>query len=223
MSQSLIFDMDGTLFQTNKILELSLVGTFDYLRLLGEWDKKTPTEEYREMMGVPLPEVWETLLPHHSNEIRDKANNLFQEKLINNIFKGNGALFPHVEEIFSYLKELDYKIYIASNGQPAYLHAIVDYYRLNNWVTETFSIGQIQSLNKTDLIASIIKKYRIKKGAVVGDRISDIKAAQENGLVAVGCKFDFAKEEELAQADLVIEELNEIKVILSRLKELVDA
>ncbi len=34
MLQALIFDMDGTLFQTDKILELSLDDTFDHLRSL---------------------------------------------------------------------------------------------------------------------------------------------------------------------------------------------
>lgn len=40
--KAIIFDMDGTLFQTDKILELSLDDTFNHLRLLGEWDTVTP-------------------------------------------------------------------------------------------------------------------------------------------------------------------------------------
>lgn len=28
-------------------------------------------------MGVPLPEVWEILLPHHSKEIREKEDAYF--------------------------------------------------------------------------------------------------------------------------------------------------
>lgn len=46
---------------------------------------------------------------------------------------------------------------------------------------------------------------------MVGDRISDIKAAKDNGLTAVGCSFDFAKEEELSQADVVINDLIELR------------
>ena len=34
MLQALIFDMDGTLFQTDKILELSLDDTFDKLKII---------------------------------------------------------------------------------------------------------------------------------------------------------------------------------------------
>lgn len=45
MSKAIIFDMDGTLFQTNLILEPALEETFDVLRNL--WDTKTPIEQYR--------------------------------------------------------------------------------------------------------------------------------------------------------------------------------
>ncbi|PFV53353.1 5'-nucleosidase [Bacillus cereus] len=79
---------------------------------------------------------------------------------------------------------------------------------------ETFSIEQIQSLNKGDLVKSIMNKYDIKEAAVVGDRLSDINAAKDNGLLAIGCNFDFAQEDELAHADIVIDDLIELKRIL---------
>lgn len=218
MAQSLIFDMDGTLFQTDHILELSLEDAFDFLRSLGEWDMVTPIQKYREIMGVPLPEVWKILLPNHSNEIREKMDAYFLERLIANINQGKGALYPHVEEIFSYLRDNDYSIFIASNGLIEYLKAIVSFYQLDRWVTETFSIQQIHTLNKGDLVNTILKKYGIQQAAVVGDRLSDINAAKDNGLMAIGCHFDFAQEEELAQADFVIHDLIELKTLLPELK-----
>ncbi|KJJ40240.1 HAD hydrolase-like protein [Bacillus cabrialesii] len=218
MAQSLIFDMDGTLFQTDHILELSLEDAFDFLRSLGKWDMVTPIQKYREIMGVPLPEVWKILLPNHSNEIREKMDAYFLERLIANINQGKGALYPHVEEIFSYLRDNDYSIFIASNGLIEYLKAIVSFYQLDRWVTETFSIQQIHTLNKGDLVNTILKKYGIQQAAVVGDRLSDINAAKDNGLMAIGCHFDFAQEEELAQADFVIHDLIELKTLLPELK-----
>jgi phosphoglycolate phosphatase-like HAD superfamily hydrolase len=217
MSQSLIFDMDGTLFQTDKILELSLEDTFNHLRSLDKWETVTPIDKYREIMGVPLPTVWETLLPNHSVEEREQTDAYFLEKLIGNIKSGKGALYPNVKEVFSYLKEKDCSIYIASNGLTEYLKAVVSYYGLDKWVTETFSIQQIKTLNKSDLVQSIIKKYCITNGAVVGDRLSDINAAKDNGLVSIGCNFDFAREDELSQADMVIDNLKELKTILTNL------
>ncbi|MGP4060639.1 HAD hydrolase-like protein [Halobacillus sp. H74] len=217
MAQSFIFDMDGTIFQTDTILERSLEDAFIHLRSLKQWDSSTPIDQYREIMGVPLPEVWEALLPHHSDEIREHMNDYFLERLIENIKSGKGALYSNVKKVFSYLRANDCSIYIASNGLTEYLSAIVSHYQLDNWVTETFSIEQIDSLSKTDLVQRIIEKYEITHGVVVGDRLSDIKAAKENGLVAVGCRFDFAREDELSQADKVVDDFSELKQLLQHI------
>lgn len=42
MTKAFIFDMDGTLFQTNLILEPALDATFDVLRTKGLWQGETP-------------------------------------------------------------------------------------------------------------------------------------------------------------------------------------
>ncbi|GIN58271.1 MTA/SAH nucleosidase [Lederbergia ruris] len=217
MLTSVIFDMDGTLFQTDTILELSLDDTFRHLRSLDKWSKATPIDQYRKIMGVPLPEVWETLLPDHSSIDRERTDAYFLERLVENIRSGKGALYPNVKEVFRYLKENNCSIFIASNGLTEYLKAIVHYYQLDYWVTETFSIQQIESLNKSDLVHSIIKKYGITDGAVVGDRLSDINAAKDNDLVAIGCNFDFAREDELSYADIVVDDLIELLSIIPEL------
>lgn len=106
-------------------------------------------------------------------------------------------------------------IYIASNGLRAYLEAIVDYYGLDKWISEVFSIEDLQSLDKSVLVKAALEKHDIREAVLVGDRISDIKAAKENGLLSIGCHFDFSKEEELVHADFVVNDLLEIKEILA--------
>jgi HAD superfamily hydrolase (TIGR01549 family) len=211
---AVIFDMDGTLFQTDRILKLSLEDAFERLRAKGTWEGETPISMYREIMGVPLPKVWETLLPRHTIEEREKVNEYFLERLIDNIQLGKGELYPHTIETLSYLKQQQLRLFIASNGLPDYLTAIVKHYRLDRWVDEVFSIEQIESLHKSDLVNHICEKYGVQNGAVVGDRLSDILAAKDNGLLAIGCRFDFSQEHELLQADLVIEDLLKLTELL---------
>ncbi|MBS4201360.1 HAD hydrolase-like protein [Bacillus sp. FJAT-49732] len=218
MIRSLIFDMDGTLFQTNKILDISLVDTFDYLRKNDMWSGETPIETYQKIMGVPLPVVWETLMPNHTSTVRTLANDYFHEQLINNIKSGKGDLYPHVFELFDHLKKNNYSIFIASNGLVKYLNVIEKYYKLDRWVTETFSIEQIHTQDKGDLVQLIKQKYKIDNGAVVGDRLSDIHAAKKNGFISIGCNFDFAHADELAKADIIIDDLLEIKDVLPSLE-----
>ncbi|MGM9986151.1 MAG: HAD hydrolase-like protein [Bacillaceae bacterium] len=218
MKTAVIFDMDGTLFQTSKILEPSLIDTFDDLRSKGLWTGNTPIEKYNEIMGVPLPVVWETLLSNKTTGIHTYANDVFHQSLIANITSGKGALYPHVIEIFTYLKEQGIPIFIASNGIKRYLEAIVNHYKFSNWIDGVYSIEQIESLEKSKLVKWILEQHAIEKGAVVGDRLSDIKAAKENGLIAIGCRFDFAQEEELKQADYIIDDFRQLKEICMNIK-----
>ncbi|MDX1807084.1 MAG: HAD hydrolase-like protein [Paenisporosarcina sp.] len=222
MSLALIFDMDGTLFQTNSILEISLEDTFELLRSQNRWHNETPLKKYQEIMGVPLAIVWETLLPDETLDWRERANAYFHERLIANINAGKGALYPNTKELFLYLISKGHSLFIASNGQTEYLKTIVSYYGLDQWVTETFSIQQIHTQNKTDLVTEIINLHGITNGVVIGDRLSDIHAAKQNNLHSIGCRFDFSQENELAQADFIIDDLMEIRGVLHSL-QLMDA
>ena len=209
MREAIIFDMDGTLFQTNLILEPALEATFDVLREENLWDRETPTEQYRKVMGVPLPIVWETLCPNHSLEIREKSNEMFQQKLIELIQAKRGALYDDVESTLMELSK-KYPLFVASNGQTDYLEAIVKTYHLDRFIQHTYSIQQVNSGHKSDLVQVVIRENQIEKGYVVGDRSSDIAAAKDNGLIAVGVNFDFAQENELIQADFVVNHFKEI-------------
>ncbi|WP_027963698.1 HAD hydrolase-like protein [Halalkalibacillus halophilus] len=210
MNQAVIFDMDGTLFQTNQVLESALEETFEYLRKNGQWEGETPLKEYQNIMGVPLPEVWETLLPKQNKETQKKVDQLFLANLVKSIEKGKGALYSGTENLLKDLHDQGYDIFIASNGLVDYLDSIVSYYQLNRWVKGVYSIELISSNNKSDLVEKIIEENKVTSGAVVGDRLSDIRAAKDNGLVAIGCSFDFSKPEEMKKADYVITSLNEL-------------
>ncbi|WP_214813499.1 HAD hydrolase-like protein [Exiguobacterium sp. s196] len=216
MEHAVIFDMDGTLFRTDLILELALDETFDYLRSEEKWIGPTPIGQYRNIMGVPLPVVWKTLLPRHDEQTREEVDAYFLTRLIKNIENGNGALYPGVLELFEQLYQMGHSIFVASNGLVDYLQAIVTRYELDRWITETYSIQQIDTLDKGDLVAGIVKKYELQEGFVVGDRLSDISAARANGLISIGCRFDFAQEVELQEANYVVNHLAEVLDIVSK-------
>lgn len=204
MDTAIIFDMDGTLFQTNLILEPALEATFEQLRKSGLWSGSTPIETYREIMGVPLPIVWETLCPTHIEATREESNRLFQIALIQQIRNNQGALYEGVEETLEILAK-EYPLYIASNGQTAYLHAIMEHYDLKRWITDIYSIDLVASGNKSELVSLVTKENGVNRGYVVGDRSSDIKAASDNNLLSIGVRFDFSQEAELKHADYIVD------------------
>ena len=213
MQTAIIFDMDGTLFQTNLILEPALEHTFEHLRQQELWSGATPIEQYREIMGVPLEVVWKTLCPDHSDKIRERSNQYFQAALIKEILQGNGALYHNVESTLQELSE-SYPLFIASNGETAYLQAIVAYYNLDRWIKKCYSIDIIPSSNKSRLVERIIKEQDIHSGVVVGDRASDINAAIDNKLTAIAVNFDFAQLDEIKKAHYIVENFPQLNDIL---------
>jgi len=215
MNSAIIFDMDGTLYQTNLILEPALEATFEQLRKNGQWTGTTPIEKYRQIMGVPLSVVWETLCPEHSVEIRQESNRLFQLALIEQISSCNGALYDEVENTLEKLSK-HYPLFIASNGQTEYLQAIADTYQLTKWIKGIYSIDLIASGNKSELVTTVLKENNINHGFVVGDRSSDIQAALDNDLISIGVRFDFSQESELEKAHYTVNGFDEINKIIEK-------
>ncbi|SDJ11532.1 HAD hydrolase-like protein [Salimicrobium halophilum] len=210
MTKAIIFDMDGTLFQTEMVLEHALEAVFSDLRSEGKWEGAAPVETYKEIMGVPLPVVWDTLLPKETDKVKEEMNERFQTYLISSIQEGKGALYPHVLETLADLKEEGYTLLVASNGLPDYLKAIVETYHLDHYISDVFSIARVASGDKGELVEKACNSYGVTKGMGVGDRLSDFKAAHRNRLKAIGCRFDFSKEEELKEADIIIDDLQEL-------------
>ncbi|WP_347860991.1 HAD hydrolase-like protein [Salimicrobium sp. PL1-032A] len=213
MTKAIIFDMDGTLFQTEMVLEYALEAVFADLKSEGKWEGEAPLDAYKDIMGVPLSVVWGTLLPEETEQVREKINGKFQGYLISSIREGKGALYPHVKETLADLKEAGYTLLIASNGLPDYLKAIMDTYHLDRYISDVFSIAAVPSGDKGELVEKVCRTYEVTEGTGVGDRLSDFNAAHRNRLKAVGCRFDFSKEEELKEADVIIDDLQELKNI----------
>ncbi|KSU50860.1 nucleosidase [Exiguobacterium indicum] len=205
-----IFDMDGTLFQTNAVLAHALEDVFHELRQTGRWEGETPVALYQQIMGVSLPEVWQTLLPDFSAADQQAADQKFRRSIEQAVKAGHGRLYPGTVELLTRLKQAGHFVYIASNGWPSYLSAIVTTYGLEAYIDHVYSIEDIRSGDKSALVREICKTHAISSGYVVGDRLSDFKAAHTNGLLAIGCQFDFAQEQELAVADRVVNELSAV-------------
>ena len=214
MSKSVIFDMDGTLFQTERILEESLNQTLSQLDKQQIHYIDNPVEKYKELMGVPLDEVWKNLLTNPLDEDIQKANEVFQKSLISCIQSGKGRLYEGVGEVLEYIKFKQYDIFIASNGDVEYLNAIYEKYHLEEYIKNIYSINEIESSSKIDLIKHIIKEENTNPEFIVGDRMSDFKAGKENNINVIGCRFYFSQEDELTQANHIVNSLKDLKLII---------
>ena len=116
---AVIFDMDGTLFQTETVLVPALHKTFDRLRREGLWQGDTPVEEYLRILGVPIAEVWRQLMPEASEAVRKQADAWFLEDIIREIEQGNGRLYPEVLTTLANLSNREFRFLSQATGANA--------------------------------------------------------------------------------------------------------
>jgi len=217
---AIIFDFDGTLFQTEKLVLYAFDKTFSQLEADGYVIERFPTEaDILSVIGMTLDKIWAKLLPNLPEDAHIKANELLLTNELEGVKSGYGALYPKVVETLLQLKNGNYRLFIASNGLEDYIKGLAKAFRIDHYFEAMYSAGEFNTASKDDLVARLIKNYSISNGVMVGDRISDISAGKYNGLYTIACDFGFASQEELKDADSKIDSFDQLVNVLSELQE----
>ncbi|MGZ4107912.1 MAG: HAD family hydrolase [Tumebacillaceae bacterium] len=213
--EAVIFDVDGTLFQTEKVAIPAFKRTFEALKQKGLYHGDIPSEDkITSVFGMTIPELWETLLPDASMDVRDQANELLAHEELTSLENGVGEPYPGVKETLQCLKDEGYKIYTASNGEERYVATVIEALGLNDYFTRLYSAGEYKTEKKEDLVALLLKQENITRAVMIGDRRSDITAGLANNLHTVGCDFGFAKDGELKDAHDLIQSFDDLRTCL---------
>lgn len=214
--EAVIFDMDGTLFQTETLLEHAHDKLFQQLRQEGLYDLETPPlESVLSCLGMLLEDIWNNVMPDASPEACKRADELLLMHELSCIEGGQGVLYPHVAETLSALKERGIKLFVASNGLQPYVEHIVLHRKLGHLFDGLYTAGGRQTASKVDLVAILLKERGIGGGWMVGDRSSDVEAGKRNGLQVVGCRYAaFGAASELEGSDAVITDFRQLRDLL---------
>lgn len=115
--QAMIFDMDGTLFQTETLLVDVHERLFRQLAVEGLYTKGAPpVENLLGCLGMLLEDIWRTLMPDGSEAAHKRADELLLQYELEGLSAGTGTLYPHVEAVLEELKRQGLRLFVASNG-----------------------------------------------------------------------------------------------------------
>ncbi|AKF94134.1 HAD family hydrolase [Brevibacillus laterosporus] len=206
IQHAVIFDMDGTLLQTESMAIPGFRRTFQDLRDRHLWNGELPDDRaITSTLGRVLDEIWDEMLPEADEKTRELATELLakhEEKLLD---EGVVSLYPGVVEQLTALHEKGIALFVASNAMDGYVEAICEHFNITHLFTDLYSAGRFQTESKVDLVALLLKTYDVKQAVMVGDRKSDVEAGKKNHLWTIGCDFGFADSGELKNADVVIQ------------------
>lgn len=204
--EAMIFDMDGTLFQTETLLVPAYHATFRKLREEGSFQGDTPPEErILGCLGMLLEQIWIKVLPDASPEVRRRADQLFMQYEAEYLDKGYGVLYPGVKETLLQLHDQGIRLFVASNGLEDYVRGVAKAMDIAPYFDDLYSAGEHRTLSKVDLVRLLLKRHGIGSAWMVGDRSSDVEAGLANGLTVIGCDYaGFGTEAELKGAHVRI-------------------
>jgi phosphoglycolate phosphatase len=209
MPALIIFDIDGTLLETERVTVPAVQRTFaahglpvpDHGTICGFFGR--PVETYEAWLAEQCP-------PGMAPQIVAETNAL-ELRLIGS----EGRLYDGAREV---LEELHAGCVLAvcSNGPDDYVNEFLDAHRVRQYLAAVRARGTRYS-GKVEMVAEITAMGLGRPVIVVGDRHDDIEAAHANGALAVGAAYGFSGGEELAGAQARISSIRELPAVIERL------
>ncbi|MWJ30947.1 MULTISPECIES: HAD family hydrolase [Saccharibacillus] len=210
--EAMIFDMDGTLFQTETALLPAYHRMFDVLRAEGLYTGETPPERLiLGSLGMLLEEIWQIVIPDADENVRSRANDLLLELQLEVLKGGEALLYPDVKETLEVLQQRGVRLFVASNGLEGYVKGVSDALGIAPLFEAQYSAGEYQTATKVLLVEMLLKNHGVNSAWMVGDRSSDVQAGLGNGLGVIGCAYaDFGANHELEDADVLITKFGQL-------------
>lgn len=187
MYDSIIFDMDGTLWDSREAIVESWNGVFEEFGL----DRRITVEELTGYMGLPMDKIAENIFPDKKYE---EVRNIFDQCYAreNEYLRENGGiLYPGLEDTLKKLYD-KYELFIVSNCQSGYIEAFLEYHGLSHYFKDIECFGN-NELQKADNIALVVKRNNLKNPVYVGDIEKDALAAKEAGVGFIFAEYGFGE------------------------------
>ena len=203
MKKGIIFDVDGTLWDSAKPVAESW--TLMLERRYPELARiTTPDDMYRNMgktMDAIGADLFPGLAPDKRDEVMDACMRYENEYLADH----PGVTYPNMKETLAALSR-EYGLYIVSNCQEGYIEALMAACGIASYISDTECFGAT-GRPKGDNIRLVMERNGLEKCLYVGDTAMDQEAAGKAGIPFVFASYGFGQ---ASGADAVIGSLAEL-------------
>lgn len=209
MKKGILFDLDGTLWDSSKeVAESWLLAAEGYPAL----KKKLTVENIQAVMGKPMNEIEEILFVDVPEKQRKEVLAHCMKVENEYIEAHGGKLFEGLREVLTKLKR-EYHLYIVSNCQKGYIEAFLKYHKLGEYFDDYECFGATKK-PKGDNIKLVIGRNKLEKAVYLGDTQGDFEATVSAGLPFIHARMGYGK----VEADVpYIHKLGELPEMVSRL------
>lgn len=188
---SIIFDVDGTLWDATETVALS-------------WNRAIRENSNLEIhidgavlagvFGKTMTEIGDILFPSLPEDERAKLLDqcfVYENRLLETT---PGRLYPHVYETIRLLSKR-YPLFIVSNCQCGYIEVMEKTTGIGEFIKDTLCFGQTRKC-KADTIRLLMEKNSLSSPVYVGDTKGDQTACQQAGIPFIHAAYGFGADVE---------------------------
>ena len=191
MSDSILFDMDGTLVDWAKPNAISWNQTFCRY---GWWERELQGKDFRLYAGHTTAEIGKMCFPNIPEEESYRRIAVASEEEVPNLLinaKWEHCYLPNKDFLHELAKK--YRLFIVSNCMAGYIDAFFTLYGGREDVIDYRD--NRDGVPKAENIRRIVKQYGLKDPSYVGDTIMDQQAARDAGVKFLFAAYGYGKVE----------------------------
>lgn len=186
MKKGIIFDMDGTLWDSAQ----GVAGSWNQvIQSHGIPRDELTAEDIHGVMGKTMDVIAEILFPMVEKEERGKLLAECCRKENEYLSGHGGVLYPKLKETLDLLKQ-KYPLYIVSNCQSGYIEAFLSYYGMEGFFEDTECFGN-NGNQKGENIALLCRRNELTDAVYVGDIQGDYDASMQAGVRFIHAEYGF--------------------------------
>ncbi|MDF2543569.1 MAG: hypothetical protein K0S47_3287 [Herbinix sp.] len=204
MNDSIIFDLDGTLWDSTK--EVAYAFNIVLKERHPEVTDEVTAEKLQSLFGRPLPEIAVKLYQSVPEEEAKKIMTECCDYECIYLAEHGAELYQDLEETLQVLSK-KFKLFIVSNCQEGYIQCFFKAYpHLEPYFTDFEYPGRTDK-RKAENIRLIMERNYLKSPIYVGDTKGDADAAKEAGIPFIFARYGFG---DVKEYDDVIDRLEEL-------------
>lgn len=203
MKQGIIFDMDGTLWDSAENVAKSWNLAIEAYGKRKKPDPEDAAEtaqgagrerrlavsDIRRVMGKTMDVIADILFPERNKKERMELLGLCCEMENAYLREHGGTLYPGLEETLRKLKAR-YPLYIVSNCQSGYIEAFLEHYQFWDYFEDIECYGN-NLLQKGENIRLVAQRNHLEEAVYVGDIQGDYDASRKAGVEFIHAAYGF--------------------------------